>query len=118
MIQCVVFSDTNALPVQNQPVENGFYCETLVTTPFVSSFLSTGSTLAATCVQTGITGTVWASQRRRPRRWTTTSVWSVNGVRRAAQRSCTASVRRRTTSPSKELQECVCVCLCVTGEHV
>jgi len=51
---------------------------------------------------------VWGSQRRRPRRWTTTSVWSVNGVKRPAQRSCTASVRRRTTSPSK----CLCPSLC------
>lgn len=63
--------------------------------------------MAATCVPTGITETVWASQKRRPKRWTTTSVWSVNEARRAAQRSCTASVRHHTTSPSKELRVCV-----------
>lgn len=60
-----------------------------------------GSTSAATCAPTGITATAWASRKRRPRRWTTTSVWSANGASRAAPRSCTASVRRRTTSPSK-----------------
>lgn len=67
-------------------------------------FLCGGSTSAVTCVPTGITANVLASQRRRPRRWTTTSVWSVNEARKAAQRSCTASVRHHTTSPSKELR--------------
>lgn len=79
------------------------YCYTWVTI----SVLCTGSTLAATCVLTGITENAWVSQRRRPRRWTTTSVWSVNGARRAAQKSCTASVRRHTMSPSKEMHDCV-----------
>lgn len=62
---------------------------------------SEGSTLAATCVPTGITENVWASQKRRRRRWTTTSAWSVNGVRKAAQKSSTASVKLPMMSPSK-----------------
>ena len=76
--------------------------------------LCKGFTSAATFVPTGITETVWASRRRRPRKWTTTSVWSVNGARRAAQRSCTASVKHHMMSLSKELQECVCVCVCAS----
>lgn len=66
-----------------------------------------------TFVPTGIMGTVWASQRRRPKKWMTTYVWSVNEARRAAQRSCTASVRHHMTSPSKELRGRVCACVCV-----
>lgn len=69
--------------------------------------LCEGSTSAVTCAPTGITGSVWASRKRRPRRWTTTSVWSVKRVRRAARKSSTASVRLPTTSPSKCLEEIV-----------
>lgn len=72
--------------------------------PFTFCF-SEGSTLAATCVPTGITENVWASQKRRRRRWTTTSAWSVNGVRRAARKSSTASVKLPMMSPSKCPQE-------------
>lgn len=64
-------------------------------------FLCQGSTLAVTYAPTGIMENVWASRKRRPRRWTTTSVWSAKRVRRAARRSSTASARPPMTSPSK-----------------
>lgn len=53
-----------------------------------------------TSALTGIMASVWASPRKRPRRWMTTSVQNVNELRRAAQRSSTASAEPHTTSRS------------------
>lgn len=59
-----------------------------------------------------------ASRKRRLRRWTTTSVWSVNRVRRAAQKSSTASVKLRMTSPSKSLEDWGRGCLYSTDSSI
>lgn len=56
--------------------------------------------MVVTSALTGIMESVWASPRKRPRRWTTTSVQNVNELRREAQRSSTASAELHTTSPS------------------
>lgn len=64
------------------------------------STVAAGSTLVVTSALTGIMESVWASPRKRPRRWMTTSVQNVNALRREAQRSSTASAELPTTSPS------------------
>lgn len=64
------------------------------------STVAAGSTLVVTSALTGIMESVWASLRKRPRRWMTTSVQNVNELRREAQRSSTASAELPTTSHS------------------
>lgn len=82
--------------------------------------------MVVTSALTGIMESVWASPRKRPRRWTTTSVQNVNELRREAQRSSTASAELHTTSHSNHtpavsshlLQEvhveaCFLICSCL-----
>lgn len=62
--------------------------------------LVTGFILDVISVQTGTMVSVWASQRRRPKKWMIISVWNVKERRKAAQRNCTASAEHHTMSPS------------------
>lgn len=72
----------------------------------------TGFILDVIFVQTGTMVSVWASQRRRPKKWMIISVWNVKEHRKAAQRNCTASAEHHTMSPSTSCVFFFCCCCC------